>query len=94
MSPLRGAGLLRLRVEPLSKALPLAPDGLPSLTQFEMAGDAGGDHEGGPSRGRGAQALMSVAGPGPTVPLHELTRCSRTALHSHHAVAQARALRR
>jgi len=33
VSPLRGAGLLRYRVEPLSKAQRLAPDGRPSLTR-------------------------------------------------------------
>jgi hypothetical protein len=81
VSPLRGGGLSRLRVEPLSKAQRLAPDGQPSLTQIEMAGSAGRDHEGGPSRGRGSRALMSVAGTRPTVPLDELARCSRAARH-------------
>lgn len=36
----------------------------------------------GPSRARGSQAPMSVAGTRPTVPLDELARCSRTALRS------------
>ena len=35
-----------------------------------------------PSRGRGARALMSVAGTRPTGSLDELARCSRTALRS------------
>ena len=60
----------------------LDPDGLPSLAQHGEAGCAGGDHEGGPSRGRGSRALMSVAGTRPTVPLDELARCSRTARRS------------
>jgi hypothetical protein len=60
----------------------LAPDGLPSLAQHGQAGCAGGDHDGGPSRGRGSRALVSVAGTRPTVPLDELARCSRTALRS------------
>ena len=37
-----------LRVEPLSKAQRLAPDGLPSLTQHGQAGVAGGIHDSGP----------------------------------------------
>jgi hypothetical protein len=60
----------------------LDPDGLRSLAQHGQAGYAGGVHEGGPSRGRGPRALMSVAGTRPTVPLDELARCSRTALRS------------
>lgn len=60
----------------------LDPIGLPSLAQHGQAGYAGGDHEGGPSRGRGSRALVSVAGTRPTVPLDELARCSRTALRS------------
>ncbi len=55
-------------------------DGLPSLAQLGQAGCAGGVHEGGPSRGRGSRALVSVAGTRPTAPLDELARCSRTAL--------------
>ena len=60
----------------------LGPGGLPSLAQHGQAGCAGSDDEGGPSRGRGSRALMSVAGPRPTVPLDELARCSPTALRS------------
>ena len=46
----RGAGpVVALRVEPLSKAQRLAPDGLPSLTQHSQAGAAGnGDDVSGP----------------------------------------------
>ena len=58
----------------------LAPVGLPSLAQRDLAGAAGRHHEGGPSRGQGSRALMSVAGSRPTIPLDELARCSRPAL--------------
>ena len=60
----------------------LDPNGLPSLAQHGQAGCAGCNHEGGPSRGRGSRALMSVAGTRPTALLDELARCSRTALRS------------
>ena len=56
--------------------------GRPSLAQRGQAGCAGGHHEGGPSRGRGSRALVSVAGTRPTGPLDELARCSRTVLRS------------
>ena len=56
------------------------PCGLPSFAQHGRAGDAGVDHEGGPSRGRGSRALVSFAGTRTTAPLDELARCSRTPL--------------
>ncbi len=47
-----------LRVEPLSKARRLAPDGLPSLTQHGQAGCAGGMTTAARSRARGSRALI------------------------------------
>ena len=41
VTPLRGGRAVALRAEPLSKAQRLDPDGLPSLTQYGQAGDAG-----------------------------------------------------
>jgi hypothetical protein len=77
---LRAARAVVRCIEPLCFAWGLAPDGLPSLAQYGRASCAGGHHEGGPSRGRGSRALMSVAGTRPTVPLDELARRSRTPL--------------
>ncbi len=48
-----------LRVEPLSKAQRLAPDGLPSLTQHAQAGGAGGDDDSGPFPCPGFVGLVS-----------------------------------
>ena len=56
------------------------PFGLPSFAQHGQAGDAGVHEDGGPSRGRGSQALMSFAGTRTTALLDELARCSRTPL--------------
>jgi len=36
------------------------PDGLPSLAQFDVAGAAGAHHDGGPARGPGSRAFMSI----------------------------------
>ena len=51
-----------LRVEPLSKAQRLAPDGRPSLTQHGLAGVAGGDDDSGPFPCPGIAGLVSFTG--------------------------------
>ena len=79
-NPLRGPGCRASHQAAVKGPERLDPVGLPSLSQHGQAGYAGGPDEGGPSRGRGSRALMSVAGTQPTVPLDDLARCSRTAL--------------
>jgi len=85
-SPLRGAGLSCWRIEPLSKAHRLDPDGLPSLAQHCQAGYAGDITKAalpvavdrGLAEGRHGYvtAIRSAR------PLDELARCSCTALRS------------
>jgi hypothetical protein len=86
-SPLRGVGLSccassRCASRPCRASIPRANSHAAVGGYSVQAGCAGGHHDGGPSRGRGSQALVSVAGTRPTVPLDELARCSRTALRS------------
>ena len=66
VSPLRGAGLLRLRVEPLSKAQRLAPDVRPSLVSFKLVvascGEVGGEVVGRQRAALSTEQLASTEG--------------------------------
>ena len=66
---------------PCRASIPRA-NSLTAVGGFSVQAGCAAVFEGGPSRGRGSRALMSVARSRPTVPLDELARCSRTALRS------------